>query len=94
VGAEEAYRLGLLDRIVAADSLVEEAVKYAEEMTQWPPLALRSAKRVLQHNFEAGLDEGLRYESVGLGFARKAPNDAKESFLAFSEKRKGVFTGT
>ena len=94
VGADEAYRLGLLDRVVAADALVEEAVKYANEMTQWPPMAVRSAKRVLQHNFEAGLDEALRYESVGLGFARKATNDQKESFLAFSEKRKGVFTGT
>ncbi len=94
VGADEAMRLGLLDRIVAHEALVDEAVKYAEEMTQWPPLAIRSAKRVLQHNFEAGLDEALRYETHGLGFARKAVNDAKESFLAFSEKRKGVYTGT
>jgi 2-(1,2-epoxy-1,2-dihydrophenyl)acetyl-CoA isomerase len=94
VGAEEAYRLGLLDRLVAHESLIDEAVKYAEEMTQWPPLAIRSSKRVLQHNFEAGLDEGLRYETVGLSFARKATNDGKESFLAFGEKRKGVYTGT
>ena len=57
-------------------------------------MAIRSAKRVLQHNFEASLEDALRYESVGLGFARKATNDAKESFLAFSEKRKGIYTGT
>jgi len=31
---------------------------------------------------------------VGLGFARRAPNDVKESRLAFVEKRKGVYTGT
>ena len=94
VGAEEAQRLGLLDRVVPHESLMDEALKYAGEMAQWPPLAMRASKRVLQHNFEAGLDEGLRYESVGLGFARKAVNDGKESFLAFSEKRKGVYTGT
>ncbi len=94
VGAEEALALGLLNRVVAADRLLEEAVAYGEEMAQWPPLAIRSAKRVLQHNAEAGLEDALRYESVGLGFARKAVNDQKESFLAFSEKRKGVFTGT
>lgn len=94
VDAEEAYRLGLLDRIVPAETLLEDALAYARQMTQWPPLAIRSAKRVLQHNFEAGLDEALRYETVGLGFARKAVNDGRESFLAFSEKRKGVYTGT
>jgi enoyl-CoA hydratase/carnithine racemase len=94
VGAEEALALGLLNRVVAADQLLEAAVAYGEEMAQWPPLAIRSAKRVLQHNAEAGLDDALRYESVGLGFARKAVSDSKESFLAFSEKRKGVFTGT
>ncbi len=63
-------------------------------MAQWPPLAMRMSKRVLQHNQQADLDEALRYESVGLGFARKAPNDSKESRLSFIEKRKGVFTGT
>ena len=94
VGAEEALRLGLLDRLVNHDDLREEAVAYANEMAQWPPLALRSAKRVLQHNTEAALEDALRYETVGLAFARKAVNDARESFLAFSEKRKGVFTGT
>ena len=36
----------------------------------------------------------MRYESVGLGFARKAVNDSRESFASFQEKRKGVYTGT
>ncbi|THD77981.1 MAG: enoyl-CoA hydratase [Phenylobacterium sp.] len=94
VDAEEALGLGLLNRIVPAESLVEEAVAYAGLMTQWPPLALRMSKRVLQHSVDAGLEAALRYESVGLGFARKAPNDVKESRLAFTEKRKGVYTGS
>ena len=63
-------------------------------MAQWPPLAMRMSKRVLQHNQDAELDEALRYESVGLGFARKAVNDQKELIAAFAEKRKGVYTGT
>ena len=94
VGAEEALKLGLLNRLVAADALVDAAVAYAEEMIQWPPMALRVSKRVLQHSIDAGIEEALRYESVGLGFARRAPNDVKESRLAFIEKRKGVYTGT
>jgi len=94
VGAEEAFRLGLLDRLVAHDVLLEEAMKLANEMTRWPPLALRTSKRVLQHSFEADLDDALKYESTGLGFARRAPNDAKESLQAFREKRLPKYTGT
>ncbi len=94
VEAEEAYRLGLLDRLVPHDNLLEEAVKLANEMTQWPPLALRVSKRVLQHNFESGIDEALRYETVGLAMGRRATNDAREAMLAFSEKRKPNYTGS
>ena len=75
VDAQEAYRLGLLDRLVAHDNLLDEAVKLANEMTQWPPLALRVSKRVLQHNFEADIDDAMRYETVGL--AMGAPRDER-----------------
>jgi len=94
IDAEEGLRIGLLNRIVPADRLVEEAVAYADLMCQWPPLALRMSKRVLQHNVDAEIEEALRYESVGLGFARRSPGDVKESMAAFREKRKGVYTGT
>jgi len=94
VGAEEAYRLGLLDRLVAHENLVEEAVKLASEMGAWPPLALRASKRVLQKNMTADLDDALRFESVNLGFARKAVNDSRESIRSFAEKRKPTYTGT
>ena len=94
VDAQEAYRLGLLDRLVPHDRLLEEAVKTAHEMTQWPPLALRVSKRVLQHNFESDLDAAMRYETVGLAMARRATSDAKEAMLAFSEKRKPTYTGS
>src|SRR5690242_12942368 len=94
VDAQEAYRLGLLDRLVPHANLIEESVKVANEMTQWPPLALRVSKRVLQHNFEADIDEAMKYETVGLGQARAGKNDAKEAMLAFTEKRKPKYTGT
>jgi 2-(1,2-epoxy-1,2-dihydrophenyl)acetyl-CoA isomerase len=94
VGAEEALRIGLLNRLVAADELVDAAVAYANEMAGWPPLALRMSKKVLQHNQDCGLDDALRYESFGLEFARRARNDVKESQAAFREKRKGVYTGS
>ena len=93
VEADEALSLGLLNRVVDGD-LVAAAIAYAEEMTRWPPLAVRTAKKVLRNNHEADLQTALRYESVGLGFARRAVNDAKESLASFREKRKGVYTGS
>jgi len=93
VNAEEAYRIGLLDRLVAPENLLDESVALALEMAQWPPLAVRMAKRVLQHNQDAGLEAALRYESVGITFARKSAADTRESIAAFAEKRKGVYTG-
>lgn len=94
VDADEAYRLGLLDRLFPHDQLMEEAMKLAKEMAFWPPLALRSAKRVLQHNSEVHLEEALRYEVAGLVYARRAPKDVLESSLSFTEKRPPKFTGT
>ena len=94
VDAEEAYRLGLIDRLVPADNLLATAMEVAEQMLQWPPLALRMSKRVLQHSQEHDLETALRYEMVGLGMARRAENDAKESHAAFIEKRKPTYTGT
>jgi enoyl-CoA hydratase/carnithine racemase len=93
VAAEEALRIGLLNRLVAADELLDAAVAFANEMAGWPPLALRMSKRVLQHNQDASLEDALRYETLGLEFARRAHNDVKESQAAFREKRKGVYTG-
>ena len=45
----------------------------ADQIAQLPPLAIRSAKRVLQHNTDAGLPESLVYETAGLAYARKRP---------------------
>jgi 2-(1,2-epoxy-1,2-dihydrophenyl)acetyl-CoA isomerase len=94
VGADEALRLGLLNRIAPATELLDAAIAYADEMTQWPPLALRMSKRVLQHNVDCDLASALRFETLGLEFVGRARNDAKESRAAFLEKRKGVYTGT
>ncbi|MCZ6641001.1 MAG: enoyl-CoA hydratase/isomerase family protein [Gammaproteobacteria bacterium] len=94
VDAEEAYRIGLIDRLVDHDSLMDCALEVAAQISQWPPLAMRVSKRVLQHNAEAELDQALRYELTSLSIGRKAVNDAKESRAAFLEKRKPVYTGT
>jgi 2-(1,2-epoxy-1,2-dihydrophenyl)acetyl-CoA isomerase len=93
VDATESYRLGLLDRLVHDGEVVKAALDLGAQIAQLPPLAIRSAKRVLQHNIDTGLREALRYESAGLAFARKAPEDRRESLASFRERRPGTFTG-
>jgi 2-(1,2-epoxy-1,2-dihydrophenyl)acetyl-CoA isomerase len=95
VGADEAYRMGLLDRLVnEGEDVVECGVELARQMAAMPPLALRSAKRALQHNLDADFNEALRYEAVTSGWARRAPNDAQEAIASFRERRPPTFTGT
>lgn len=94
VKGEEAYRLGLLDRLVAPEAVMETAREVAEQVAELPPMAIRSGKHVLQQNQDADFRQALRNETAGLGFARRSPNDQKEQRAAFVEKRKPKFTGT
>jgi 2-(1,2-epoxy-1,2-dihydrophenyl)acetyl-CoA isomerase len=93
VDADEAYRLGLLDRLVESDQLLQSAQLVAQQMASLPPMAIRSGKRVLQLNQDIEFEHALRNEIFGLSFARKSPQDQKEQRASFLEKRKPVFTG-
>jgi len=93
VYAEEAFRLGLLDRLVEHDKLMEESLALAKQIAFWPPMAIRSSKRVLQENMELDLEAALRNELAGLSYARNAPHDLEEQRLSWVEKRPPKFTG-
>jgi enoyl-CoA hydratase/carnithine racemase len=93
VEADEAYRIGLLDRLVPAEHLLDEAVALARQVAVWPPVAMQAARRVLQQSMESTLEEQLRNESFGLLLARRAPHDVQESRAAFLERRPPRFTG-
>jgi enoyl-CoA hydratase/carnithine racemase len=93
VEAEEAFRIGLLDRFVSSDRLLEEAIALAQQIASWPPVAMQAARRVLQQSMEATLEEQLRHESFGLLFARRAPHDVEEARASFLERRPPEFTG-
>jgi 2-(1,2-epoxy-1,2-dihydrophenyl)acetyl-CoA isomerase len=93
VEAEEAQRLGLLDRLVPEEKLIDEAIELANQIAFWPPVAMQSARRVLQQSLDSTLEEQLRNEILGLRFATNAPHDVKESQDSFVEKRPPNFTG-
>ena len=93
VEAEEAYRIGLLDRLVEDDKLLESAVELGRQFAFGPPIAVTMTKRALQRSLDSTFDDQLRYEIVAISHGRRAVHDAQESALSFRENRRPVFTG-
>ncbi|MBT5773050.1 MAG: enoyl-CoA hydratase/isomerase family protein [Dehalococcoidia bacterium] len=89
----EALELGLLNRLVEHDQLLDESLALANQIAKWPPVAMRSAKRTVQRNLQVDLDTALINESSGLQFSGRAPHDAAESRASFIEQREPHFTG-
>ena len=93
VESDEALEIGLLNRRVPHDELMAAARETAAQIAFWPPMAARAAKRVLQRNLNATLEEGLRNEIVAISHARQAPHDVAEAQASFVERRQPQFTG-
>lgn len=93
VGADEAWRLGLLDRMTSAENLLSEAKELARQIAFWPPVAMQMSKRALQRGLDADLEDQLQYETHSIVFARRAPHDVAEAAASFRERRPPVFTG-
>ena len=61
--AHEAKALGLVNRVVPLDRVVDEAMTMARKMASFPATGLVQAKRAINHAMEAGLTAGLRYDA-------------------------------
>jgi enoyl-CoA hydratase len=92
ISAEEAQRMGLVNRVVPEEIYLDEAVKLAKEIALMSPIAIRLAKESVNKAFESGLQEGLYFERKNF-YMTFASEDQKEGMNAFVEKRKPIFTG-
>ena len=90
--AAEAERAGLVARIVAADALIDEALKTAAVIAGMPPLAAIATKEMVNAAFETQLAQGILFERR-LFHGLFGTEDQKEGMAAFVEKRPGVWTG-
>lgn len=92
VAAEEALTMGLADKVLPADQLMDVALADAAQYAAGPSLALRSAKRAINEGWGRPIDDALAIEAEAFGECFST-DDAKEGVAAFLEKRKAVFTG-
>jgi len=92
ISAEEAMKAGLVNRVVAEELYLDEAVKLAKEVTQMSPISVRLAKESVLKAFDSGLQEGLYFERKNF-YMCFASEDQKEGMKAFVEKRKPKFEG-
>ncbi len=90
IGADRAYRLGLVNKVVPAEMTVEVARRLARQLAEKPPLALRLAKESVNRALETHLADGLAAERKNFYFLF-ATEDQKEGMRAFLEKRKPQF---
>ena len=92
IDATEAYRIGLVNRVVAGSSLRDEVKRYAATLNSKGPLALARAIEAVISGGEVSMAEALKLEAglFGLCFATE---DMREGTCAFLEKRKASFPG-
>jgi 2-(1,2-epoxy-1,2-dihydrophenyl)acetyl-CoA isomerase len=92
VSAEDAARIGLVNRVVAAESLLDEARALAVRLAEGSPLAMALTKRALRYSAAASLEAALEHEATLQGVAGRS-KDHEEGVAAFRAKRAARFTG-
>lgn len=92
VDAAQALQLGLVNQLVAADSLDAEAQALVQRLAQGPTLALGTMKKLLRGAAQRTLDEQLDAEAAGFVACTKT-EDFREGTQAFAEKRAARFHG-
>ncbi len=90
--AEDAYRMGLVSRVVEREQLLSEAQKMAQTFAKRAPLALAGIKASIDKGMDCGVDQALEIEAQV--FSRLFNSkDREEGTKAFIEKRTPNFTG-
>ena len=92
IDANEAYRIGLVNKVVPADQLMITATKMAAKIISRGPIAVKLCKAAVNEGMDMDLDSGEAYEAEAFGLCF-ATQDQQEGMAAFVEKRKASFTG-
>jgi len=92
ISAQEAYRIGLVNRVVPQGELMAAAAALAQRLNRNAPLSVRAVKEAAYKGVEMPLEQGLRLEALLLGQLQHT-EDNREGPRAWVEKRPPVFKG-
>jgi len=90
IDAYEAYRMGLVNKVVPLSQLMPTAREWAEIICQAGPLGVSATKEMVIRGYDMTMEEGVKLESEMLDRVRSS-EDFMEGARAFAEKRKPVF---
>jgi len=92
IDADEALRLGLVNRVVPSEQLLEEARKLLRTIGQQGPSAVRTVLEAVTNTLDMEMEDALNQESIRFG-QQCATDDKQEGTAAFLAKRPAVFPG-
>jgi enoyl-CoA hydratase len=92
IDAQEAWRIGLVNRVVPADRLLRESEQILRSILENGPLAVRACLEAVDTGLDVGVDEALLLEANLFGLL-SGTADMREGTTAFIEKRKPAFKG-
>jgi enoyl-CoA hydratase len=92
IDATEAYRIGLVNRVVPGEALLKESEAMLRTILENGPLAIKACLEAVDAGLDTSLDQGLLLEANHFGLL-SSTEDMREGTRAFTEKRKPVFKG-
>jgi enoyl-CoA hydratase len=92
IDAQEAYRIGLVNRVVSADRLMSESEQILGSILENGPLAVRACLEAVDTGLDVGVDEALLLEANLFGLL-SGTADMREGTAAFAAKRTPAFKG-
>jgi len=92
IDAQEAYRIGLVNRVVPADRLLSESEQLLRSILENGPLAVQACLEAVDSGLDVGVDEALLLEANLFGLL-SGTADMREGTAAFAAKRKPAFKG-
>lgn len=92
IDAAEAYRIGLANKVVAPEELINVTKAMAQKIMSRAPVAVQVCKAAVNEGLDVDLKSGVAYEAEVFGLCF-ATDDQKEGMTAFVEKRKPNFIG-
>ena len=93
VGAEEALKIGLVNRVVPDDQLMAETLAFAKRLAEGPPVQQRDIKKLMYQGLRTDLRTSLEAVASHMAVVQST-GDYKEAIQAFKDKRKARFTGS